>query len=322
MRRGAIATLVIALTMCAPAAAATRQTTDQPDDLTDHQQVHVMYVVPKDGTDRGLDENGTVESSVASWQQWLRGQTGGLGMNLDTASGQLDVTFVRLSVTTAQVAAKGAYVNNEIGKRLKLAGFDAPNKVYLVYYDAPVHPGSCGDGAWPPAAPGKVAAIYLHGELPEGIPPCDSNPLAGPGDPPGYFEFVGLHEVMHTLGFVPRCAPNETRDGHVSDSPTDLMYAGDEPWDPQVLDFGRDDYFKAGRRGCLDLAGSGYLENGPTFSCVTARDAVAGDKRALTSARAALKRAHTTRARARARARIDTANRKLRQDRKRAAGAC
>jgi hypothetical protein len=73
-------------------------------------------------------------------------------------------------------------------------------------------------------------------------------------------DFAVLHEVMHTMGFVPTCAPHHTRGGHVSDSPTDLMYAGDEPWRPSVLDVGQDDYYHAHRLGCLELAESLYLE--------------------------------------------------------------
>jgi hypothetical protein len=48
--------------------------------------------------------------------------------------------------------------------------------------------------------------------------------------------------------------------GHVSDSPTDLMYAGDQPWQPSVLDFGKDDYFQHKNAGCLDLAKSAFLD--------------------------------------------------------------
>jgi Divergent InlB B-repeat domain len=59
---------------------------------------------------------------------------------------------------------------------------------------------------------------------------------------------------------VPTCAAHHTRAGHVSDSPTDLMYAGDEAWRPSVLDVGRDDYYHAHRLGCLELAESPYLE--------------------------------------------------------------
>jgi hypothetical protein len=74
-----------------------------------------------------------------------------------------------------------------------------------------------------------------------------------------------LHELMHTLGFVATCAPHFTRAGHVSDSPTDLMYAGNEDWHPSVLDIGRDDYFNAHIPGCLDLATSSYLEGNDSF---------------------------------------------------------
>ena len=72
-----------------------------------------------------------------------------------------------------------------------------------------------------------------------------------------------LHELMHTLGLVATCAPHQTRNGHVSDSPTDLMYACDEPWAPSVLDVGRDDYFGTNRQDCLDLTQREHYEGGP-----------------------------------------------------------
>lgn len=55
-----------------------------------------------------------------------------------------------------------------------------------------------------------------------------------------------MHEVLHALGFVPACAPHTTANGHVSDPPNDLMYAGNQPWDiaHMVLDAGQDDYFQ------------------------------------------------------------------------------
>jgi hypothetical protein len=75
-------------------------------------------------------------------------------------------------------------------------------------------------------------------------------------------DFAVLHEILHAIGFVPSCAPNHTRDGHVSDSPRDLMYAGAEPWRPAVLDAGSDDYFHAHILGCAELAVSPYLDRG------------------------------------------------------------
>jgi len=47
--------------------------------------------------------------------------------------------------------------------------------------------------------------------------------------------------------------------GHVSDDPTDLKYAGTQPWQPSKLDVGRDDYHGHGKAGCLDLQTSAYL---------------------------------------------------------------
>lgn len=38
------------------------------------------------------------------------------------------------------------------------------------------------------------------------------------------------------------------------------MYAGDQPWQPQKLDIGGDDYFDHPRPGCLDLADSAFLD--------------------------------------------------------------
>ena len=100
--------------------------------------------------------------------------------------------------------------------------------------------------------------MYLHGR-PPGASACDGNPFAVPGGQPGYLQFAMLHEILHTIGIVASCAPHEVRNGHVSDSPSDLMYAGAEPWTPSALDIGRDDYFAAPIQGCGDLATSGWL---------------------------------------------------------------
>ena len=254
------AVVVVAFTLGATtlATGSDRATTDRADDLpVGTQQVHVMYVLPSDGTDRALDTGGTLAASVGSWQTWLKAQTGGKGVNLDTAGGQLDVTFVRLFETDAAIAARGAFVRDEVEDELRALGFDDPWKIYAVYYDGS-STFACGGGAWPPNLPGRVAALYLHG-----TPNCDQNPFADPGDPPGYLEFAMLHEIVHTLGHVPQCAPHEHRAGHTSDTPNDLMWAGDGAWTPSTLDPGHDDYYAHGRSDCLDMADSGFLQGNP-----------------------------------------------------------
>jgi hypothetical protein len=104
-----------------------------------------------------------------------------------------------------------------------------------------------------------VATLYLRGE-PPGAPPCSSNCFAQSENAPGYLEFAMLHELVHTVGVVPTCAPHHTQSGHVSDDPRDLMYAGPLPWNPSILDIGRDDYYGHGRTSCLDLARSAFLD--------------------------------------------------------------
>ncbi|HMC72657.1 MAG TPA: hypothetical protein VKJ07_26115, partial [Mycobacteriales bacterium] len=255
MKRRWLVLLAVAL---APSSAASgaiaRSTADQPDD-SGLPQIHLMYVVPSDGVDRGFDVNGTIVDSTASWEGWLAGQTGGRSLRLDTYLGQPDVTFARLPQSDSQIASNGPSVRDEVQRELHALGFDAPNKVYAVFYDGS-STFSCGGGAWPPALPGNVAALYLRG-VSSGIPCPDV--YAGPGQPPGYRDFSMIHEIMHTLGFVPTCAPHHTLAGHVSDDPSDLMYAGSAPWQPSILDVNHDDYYGANVPGCLDFAQSPYL---------------------------------------------------------------
>jgi hypothetical protein len=250
---------VTSATVTYAAPTSSRSTTDRPDDVTG-PQVHVVYVLPSDGGDRHLDTDGTLGNTVASWEGWLGGQAGGRAFRLDTYQGALDITFVQLARSNATMTGYGAFVRDTIEKDLAALGVVVAPKIYAVYYDG----GStfaCGGGAWPPALPGRVAALYLQG-TPPGAPACKTNAFASsPSSAPGYLEFAMIHEVMHTLGFVSSAAPHFTAAGHTSDSPTDLMYAGAMPWAPSTLDVGQDDYYRpAGLPvGVLNLATSSYL---------------------------------------------------------------
>ena len=139
------------------------------------------------------------------------------------------------------------------------AGFIQPRKLYAVYYGGTSNY-ACGSASWPPALIGYVAAIYLRGQDERGGPRCETVRFSSSVDTPGYHEFGMLHEILHTLGVVARCAPHHTFSGHVSDDPQDLMYAGSQDWRPSLLDVGRDDYFEHNNPGCLDLAKSIFLD--------------------------------------------------------------
>lgn len=275
---GIVISLVLFSTLSHPAVYAQtapeplpRSTEDRPDDSPNYQ-VHIVYVVPGDGADENLDTNGAINTSVASFQKWLLEQSGGQKLRMDTYEGSLDVTFVRLTSDDASMAAEGAYIRDRIEAELAAAGFDDERKLYAVYYGGTAND-TCGGGAWPPDLVGRVGAIYLKGVFADpNIPSCGSNPLALTEDEPGYFDFSMLHEIVHTLGFVATCAPNQTHRGHVSDDPRDLMYAGDEPWNPQFLDTGRDDYYGHNNEDCPDLAKSAFMEP-PTITTFLPPDA-------------------------------------------------
>src|ERR671915_1051054 len=176
---------------------------------------------------------------------------------LATFQGSLDVTFHRLARSDVEYAAAGLYARDVLEQDLRAAGLVTVHKLYIVYYDGS-NARACGGSSWPPTLEGNVAAFYLRAQVGT-APPCLSTGFAPAGGPPRYTEFAVLHEVLHPVGIVGTCAPHHTRAGHVGDSPTDLMYAGDEPWRPSALDIGRDDYFQTERADCPDLATSGIL---------------------------------------------------------------
>jgi hypothetical protein len=261
-----LAACALVLAAATPARALPRVTYDRPDDFAG-PQVHVLYVVAADVPDRELDTNGGIAASVASWQGWLRDQTGGRGIRLDTHQGALDVTFFRLATTSAAAAPQPVFA---ISTELAAAGFAAADKIYAVYYDG-ASILACGAGVAP------YPSEYLTGSDSRTGASCTGSFAASP---PGYFDFGLLHELVHSLGYVPSCAPHTASQQHVSDSAYDLMWGGG-PWASlpgMQLDVGHDDYFEARIPGCPDLSGSRFLEGGggPLGLTVTHRQGAGG----------------------------------------------
>jgi len=265
---------VAAMAFASPAGAALpRATEDRPDEALG-SQVHFVYAVPADGVDRALDTSGAIGRSVDSFVRWLAGETGGPSLRVDTFSGELDVTFVRLEETDAQFAARGAFVVTAIEAELERRGYlGKPSRIHAVYYDGS-STYACGGAFWPPLLLGKVIAMYLHG-----LGGLCSLPV---GESLGYWEFAMLHDIFHA------CAPHHTLSGHVSDSPNDLMWSGDQPWQlPPRLDIGRDDYWGHGRSDCVDVSQSPYLTSAPSTRTLTVTTAGKG-KGQVTSSPAGL----------------------------------
>jgi hypothetical protein len=233
-----------------------RAMTDRPDEKTG-LQVHVVYVLPSDGVDEQLDRTGTLESSARIWNAWFSGQTGGKELRLDThAGGKLDVSFLRLDKTDADMNVAGGNVRTKLEYQLLARGFDSVDKVYLAYYGGDGD--GCGRGAWPPTLHGNVGAVYIGAAA-----GCTAQPFATGSQPPGFLEHLALHEVLHVLGFAATCSPHHTESGHVSDSAEDLMYSGAAAWRPSILDVNHDDYYGSAVPGCRDVANSAFLETLP-----------------------------------------------------------
>jgi hypothetical protein len=254
---------------------ATRTTVDRTDGTTAYK-VKFLYVLPSDGVDRSLDTNGAICRSVQAQYNWFTSQTtNGAALRYDLSQSLLDIQFVRLSKTDAQVKGTGnsgdvntgyAFVRDRIERELTALGvIKDSRKLYAVYYGG-TSEWACGGAAWPPLLIGKVVALYLNG-LPGSSVPCASNPIGGSSTTPGYIEYAMLHETLHGLGFVADAAPGEHSSGHVYDSARDLMYAArpgtaDPYWDVYsglVLDYGRNQYYNHGGSQ-LDLARSAFLE--------------------------------------------------------------
>jgi hypothetical protein len=230
-----------------------RSTTDRTDEATG-RQVHVLYVIPSDGVDEQLDQTATLDQSLKIANEWFKTQTGGKGIRFDTYDGgKLDATFMKLTKTDAEMNVAGGNVRSKLEYQLFANGFDSPDKVYLVYYAGDGD--GCGRGAWPPTLHGNVAALYVGAAA-----GCVTEPFAVATQPPGFLEFLGLHEILHVLGFAAPCAPHQTESGHVGDSVNDLMFSGPQAWEPSMVDVNHDDYFGPLGNGCLDLANSAFLD--------------------------------------------------------------
>lgn len=248
-----VPTVVVTVT---PAPVHSRSLSDNPDE-TKGSQIKFIYAIPKDGIDNQYDINGALKSSVEVFQDWFSKETSGRKFKVDKYQGSLDVAFIKLTKTDAEIASSNQYVRERLSEEIKAQGFNSSEKIYAVYYDGS-STFSCGGGAWPPEINDNVAAVYLKG-TPPGSPPCSSNKFAKNIAEIGYWEFSMFHEIFHTLGAVATCAPHHTRSGHVSEDPSDFMYAGDQPWHPSKLDIGRDDYWGHNNPNCLDVSLSPFF---------------------------------------------------------------
>ena len=198
--------------------------------------VHWVYAIPSDGQDQLSNIASVMQTDAEQIDSWWRGQDATRAPRNDltqfSCGLQLDVTTVRLPQSGSQLAPlSGRFV--AVFNALAAAGMRSTFTKYLVYYDGPVSDNNvCGQGGSDSSGFG-LAVVYYQS--------CVGVSTAA----------VGAHEVLHTLGAVPRSAPNECPDedgGHTCDTTDDLMYPAIDavPLSAKILDPGRNDYYGHG----------------------------------------------------------------------------
>ena len=237
-----------------------RAGTDRAPDLLGGNQVHVIYAIPSDAPEQFSTFVHRIATDVGAIDAWWRRQDPARTIRFDiapfagctTTAGQLDISFVRLPRPSSGYVTLGsnlAVVQND----LAAAGFAAPTKRYLVYYDGPTNQTDvCGTAFRDPTGTGSGAQFYAI----VWMRACDGDVGAG-----NIAATAATHELLHALGALPRGAPHvcPDDDGHPCDNPLDLMYPElSAPFETLVLDVGRDDYY-GHSGGWLDLQDSRWL---------------------------------------------------------------
>jgi hypothetical protein len=252
-----------------------RATADRTD-LTQDPALHVLYVLPSDGADGQLDTNGVLEDSVAAMNLWLGQQTNGRQLRLDTyldrTTPRLDISFVRLAQTAAQVSDSGDAIT-AVTNELEHLGWtaDASRKRYLVYYEgAAESAGICGTAYYPLAGGFAQWSIVWLGSASG----CQARDFGNPTVGGGMNEAIAWHELFHNEGIVPAAAPHHcwaftfhlctAAAGAALDTvdpeAIDLMFPFVTfPLRDKVVDRGRDDYYDH-PFPWRDMADSPFLE--------------------------------------------------------------
>jgi hypothetical protein len=241
---------------CGPSPAAK----DLPDAVAG-PQVHVIYAVPSDGTDRfGLISSG-IATDLSAGVAWWQARDFSRAPRFDLAAfpcapslGALDISDVRLPHDASSYAAS-ASLFNALSDDLVAAGFANLHKKYLVYYDSPVPLASevCGQGHEDPTVGGAsgYAEVFLAPDLISDPTQNGCGDIATPANRGGYSAIVAVHELIHTFGALdttskpgpPHACPDSS--AHACDNPLDIMEPqGTTYWiDDTFLDFGNDDYY-------------------------------------------------------------------------------
>lgn len=226
----------------------TRVQVDLRPNVVSGSPVHWIYALPSDAPDQFSTFASAMQTDAEAIDAWWRREDPARAPRDDLAQlpcgAQLDLTLLRLPVTSAQLTPVDARFGT-LFSAVTNAGFRSPFTKYVVYFDGPVaEPDLCGQGASDSSGLG-LAVVYVQA--------CAGAPTS----------VIAAHELVHTLGAVPRGAPHRCPDpqgGHTCDSVSDLMYPflDGSPLETKLLDPGRDDYY-GHSAGFIDTQDAAWL---------------------------------------------------------------
>lgn len=237
-----------------------RVTTDRADDST-APQVKAYYVLAADSVDDRFDVGGQIVKQITSANEWLF-TNGGKRLRWDTFNGEVDVQFVRLKQTEAELwldpddpSRKCRFKQCPSLETIVLAmqsqGLATRSKIAAVFYGGQRSFSSHYDQPWCAwGGYGKAGhvAMYLVADLNmfTGSGRCSNmDEFAKPANSQNTVGLAVIHEVFHALGIVAFSGtPNGDGDGHIKDDLSDLM-GGSQGI--VRLDPGNDDYWRHGK---------------------------------------------------------------------------
>ena len=222
---------------------------DRPD-VVGGNQVHVVYAVPSDATDRFPQVASGIATDLGAIGEWWRKQDPTRAPRFDLAgfscsgAGSLDISDVRLPHPTSFYNQASSPRIEQLRDDLLAAGFDDAAKKYLVYYDQaqPALGSDCG-AAYVNAQSGGshgYAAVYLAPNLGG----CGAIGVRG------FLAVIAAHELINGLGALDPASP-----GPPHRCPGDALHPCDSSVDvlaprptattlaAAVLDAGHDDYY-------------------------------------------------------------------------------
>lgn len=230
---GDVTPLSVAAAEAATAWCGSPSQTDRVPNVVAGNPFHWVYMIPSDAPDDLGALGSVMQSDAEQIDAWWRREDPTRVPRNDLASfpcgTQLDITTVRMNRTSAQLSPlEGRF--SAIADALEQNDLDSSFTKYAVYYDGPTGDANvCGQGGSDGSGFG-LAVVYYQS--------CVGVSTAA----------VAAHEFLHTIGAVPRAAPNDCEgesSGHTCDDRSDLMYPsiGGQGLSEKFLDPGRNDYY-------------------------------------------------------------------------------